>query len=113
MSEWEDITITGRDKKLSKQPLNEDVELSLQVFTLSDMPPQRWMEICDAALLAEPGRLGREAEVRGQSLFVWGGPNIFDERDAEHLKKLVAYANEKYREALEPVDFGGLDAFGG
>ncbi len=113
MSEWEDITITGRDKELSKQPLNEDIELSLQVFTLSDMPPQRWMEICNAALVAEPGRLGREAEVREKSLFVWGGPNVFDERDAKHLKKLVAYTNEKYREALEPVDFGGLDAFGG
>ncbi|MCY4019924.1 MAG: hypothetical protein OXG39_11005 [Chloroflexi bacterium] len=113
MSEWEDISITGRNKERSKQPLNEDAKLSRQVFTLSDIPPQRWMEICNAALLAEPGRLGRVAEVRGQSLYVWGGPNIFDERDANHLKKLVAYANEKYREALEPVDFGGLDAFGG
>ena len=112
MSEWEDITITGRDKELSKQPIYEDIELSRQVFALSDMPPPRWVEICNAALVAEPGRLGRKAEVRGQGLFVWGGPNIFDERDANHLKKLVAFANEKYREALEPVDFGGLDAFG-
>lgn len=112
MSEWENITITGRDKELSKQPLNEDRELSRQVFTLSHMPPPRWVEICNAALLAEPGRLGREAEVRRQALHVWGGPNIFDERDANHFKKLVAYANDKYREALQPVDFGGLDAFG-
>ena len=113
MSEWVDITIIGRDKQLSESPLNEDIELSKQVFSLSDMPPPRWVEICIDALYAEPGRLGRKAEVIGQSLCVWGGPNIFDERDANHLKKLVDYANEKYREALQPVDFGGLDAFGG
>ena len=112
MSEWEDITITSRDTERSKQPRNEDVELSRQVFMLSDVPPPRWVEICNVALLADPGRLGREAEVRGQRLFVWDGPNIFDEHDANILKKLVAYANDKYREALAPVDFGGLDAFG-
>ncbi len=79
MSEWEDITITGRDKTQSKQPINEDIELSRQVFKLSDMPPPRWVEICNAALVAEPGRLGREAEVRGKDLHCLGRP--------EHIRR--------------------------
>ena len=29
----------------------------------------------------------QEGGSRGQGLFVWGGPNIFDERDANHLKE--------------------------
>lgn len=113
MHEWKDIKIIGRDKTLSEQPVNEDTVLSRQVFKLSDAPPKRWVEVCNAVLFAEPGRLGREAEVRERSLYVWGGPNIFDEHDAKHLKKLVAFANDKYREMLAPVNFGGLDAFGG
>lgn len=52
------------------------------------------------------------AEVRGLNLVVWGGPKIFDERDAEHLKKLVNYSNDKYREILEPADLSGFDVFG-
>lgn len=112
MSEWEDITITKHDKERSESPKPDDTELSRQVFVLSDIPPPRWVEICNAALLGTPGRLGREAEVQGQNLVVWGGPKIFDERDAEHLKKLVAYANEMYREILEPANLSGLNAFG-
>ena len=62
-------------------------------------------------LIAEPGRLCRQAEARGLTLLVWGGPNIFVERDANHLKELVAYVNEKYRETLAPSNLSGLDAF--
>lgn len=112
MSEWEDITIIGRDKKQSERPSSEDRELSRQVFTLSDTPPPRWLEICNVALISETGRLAREAEVRGQSLIVWGGPNIFTERDANHFKELVAYVYRKYREILAPSDLSGLVAFG-
>ena len=112
MSEWGDITIVRHDKQQSQRPTADDGELTRQVFVLSAVPPPRWVEICNAALLGSPGRLGREAEVQGQNLVVWGGPKIFDERDAELLKKLVAYANEKYLEILEPVDLSGLDAFG-
>lgn len=112
MSAWEDITIVRHDKLQSVLPAADDVELSRQAFLLSDIPPPRWADICNAILYAEPGRLGREAEVKGQALFVWGGPRIFDERDANHLKKLVDYANERYREILEPLDLSGLNAFG-
>ena len=69
------------------------------------------MQICNGMLIAEPGRLFRQAEVRGLTLLVWGGPNIFVERDANHLKELVAYVNEKYRESLAPSNLSGLDAF--
>lgn len=112
MNEWEDIVITRHDKLQCEPPDTGDLELSRQVFVLSDMPPKRWVEICIATLVGSPGRLGREAEIDGQSLVIRGGPKIFDERDASHLKKLVAYANEKYREILEPIDLGGFDAFG-
>lgn len=112
MSQWEDIIIIRHDNQQSEPPESDDLELSRQAFALSDMPPQRWVEICIAALVGSPGRLGREAEVIGQHLVIWGGPKIFDERDANHLKKLVAYTNEKYREILEPVDLSGFDAFG-
>ena len=112
MSEWEDITIVRHDKKRSQPPTVDDVELTKQVLVLSAMPPPRWAGICTAALGGTPGRLGRMAEVRGQNLVVWGGPKIFDERDAQHLKKLVDYTNEKYREILEPANLSGLDAFG-
>ena len=112
MNQWEDITIVRHDKQQSEPPETDDLELSRQVFQLSDMPPQRWVEICIAALVGSPGRLGREAEVNGQNLVIWGGPKIFDKRDAKHLKKLVGYTNEKYREILEPADLSGFDAFG-
>ncbi|MCY3864268.1 MAG: hypothetical protein OXG68_02405 [Chloroflexi bacterium] len=112
MGEWEDITIIGRDKQQSEQPCSEDRELSRQVFTLSDTPQRPWVEICNGVLSDEPGRVGRKGEVRGQSLIVWGGPSIFAERDANHLKDLVGYVNWKYRDTLAPNDFSGLDAFG-
>ncbi|MCY3832322.1 MAG: hypothetical protein OXG85_04860 [Chloroflexi bacterium] len=112
MSEWEDITIERHDKQQSERPTADDVELSRQVLVLSELPPPRWAGICKAALLGSPGRLGRQAEVSGNALIIWGGPKIFDERDANHLKKMVAYTNEKYREILEPVDLSGFDAFG-
>ena len=112
MSEWEDIRITHHDTELSEAPGWDDLELSQQVLVLSAVPPQRWAEICNAAMIASPGRLGRMAEVNEKTLVIWGGPKIFDERDAEHLRKLVAYANEKYREMLEPVDLSGFDTFG-
>lgn len=112
MNQWEDITITQHDKERSKRPTADDSELSRQVFVLSDIPPPRWVEICKAIMIAEPGRLGRMGEVDKHELLVWGGPKIFDAWDAEHLKKLVDYANEKYRETLEPVNLSGFDAFG-
>ena len=112
MNEWKDVVITRHYKQQSEPPEADDLELSRQVFVLSDIPPKRWIEICIAALVGSPGRLGREAEVNGQHLIIWCGPKIFDERDANHLKKLVAYTNEKYREILEPVDLSGFDAFG-
>ena len=112
MSEWADITISRHDKENSQDLLPDDIELSRQVFVLSDIPPPRWADVFCAAIGGSPGRLGREATVKGQDLIVWGGPKIFDERDANHLKKMVAYANEKYREILQPADLSGFDAFG-
>ena len=112
MSEWDDITIVRHDKEHSQAPTADDVELTKQVLVLSAMPPPRWAEICNAILLAEPGRLGREGELKGQTLLVWGGPKVFDESDANHLKRLVNYTNERYREVLAPIDLSGLDAFG-
>ena len=112
MSEWEDITIVRHDKQQSQRPTADDIELTKQVLVLSAMPPPRWAEICNAILLAEPGRLGREGEVQGQNLFVKGGPKVFDESDANHLQRLVTYTNERYREMLAPIDLSGLDAFG-
>ncbi len=112
MSEWEDIKIVRHDKQQSQRPTTDDIELTKQVLVLSAMPPPRWAEICNGALLGTPGRLGRMAEVQGQNLVVWGGPKIFDEQDAELLKKLIGYANTTYREMLEPVNLSGLDAFG-
>ncbi len=111
MGEWEDITIAHHDKKRSQPLTTDDSELSKQVFVLSDIPPRRWAEICNAALVAEPGRLGRVAEVKGQDLFIWGGPKIFDKQDAKHFQKLLAYVNVKYRETLEPIDLSGLEVF--
>ena len=112
MGEWEDITISRHDKDNSQELLPEHVELSRQVFVLSDIPPPRWADVLCAAMVGSPGRLGREAQVDGQDLIIWGGPKVFDERDASHLKRLVAYANEKYRELLQPADLSGFDAFG-
>lgn len=112
MSEWADITIERHDKQQSERPTADDRELSRQVLVLSELPPPRWAEICNAVLLAEPGRLGRQAEVNGQALFVWGGPKVFDASDANHLQRLVTYTNERYREMLAPTDLSGLDAFG-
>ena len=94
MNEWEDITIAQHDKQRSKCLSTDDFELSKQVLVLSDTPPRRWEEICNAALIASPGRLGRQAEVSGNALIVWGGPKIFNERDANHLKKQVDYVNQ-------------------
>ena len=111
MGEWADIRITGRDKERSEQPTNDDSELSRQMFTLSDMPPPLWAQICNGMLIAEPGRVGRDGKVVGQSLVVWGGPNVFTERDANHLKELVAFVNKMYRESLVSPDLSGLDAF--
>ena len=111
MDEWVDITITGRDKQLSEQPNIEDNELSRQFFTLSDTPPQQWAQICNGILIAEPGRSFRKAEVKGRHLVIWGGQNIFTERDANHLKNLVDYVNRRYRETIAPPDLSGIDAF--
>lgn len=111
MDKWVDITITGRDKEKSETLILEDSELSRQVFTLSDHPPERWAEIFSAVLIAQPGRLFRDGEVKGRTILIWGGPNVFDQRDADHLKKLVSFTNTKYREALVPADYSGLDAF--
>ena len=99
-------------RTVAKDLLPDDTELSRQVFVLSDIPPPHWADVFCAAMIGSPGRLGREGLVEGQDLIVWGGPKIFDKRDASHLKKLVAYANEKYRELLQPADLSGLDAFG-
>ena len=96
----------------SQDLLPDDLELSRQVFVVSDIPPPRWADVFCAAMVGSPGRLGREAQVDGQDLIVWGGPKISDERDANHLKKPVAYANETYREMLQPADLSGFDAFG-
>ena len=111
MSEWEDIRIVRHDKERSERPTADDFELSRQVFVLSEEPPQRWVEICNVAFGGTPGRLGRESQIKGRYLHTWGGPRIFDERDANHLKQIVAYANERYREILAPVDLSGLAEF--
>ena len=115
MSEWEDITITGRDKESSSNKATctpDGPELGKQVFELNHPTTKDWREIFDGIFIAEPGRLGREAKAASTSIHLWGGPFIFDERDAEHLKQLVAYTNEKYRENLEPAgDLSGFDAF--
>ena len=111
MGEWEYIRITSRDTQLSEQPSIEDSELSRQFFTLSDTPPQLWVQICNGILIAEPGRRFRKAEVNGRHIVVRGGPNVFTERDARHLKDLVDYSNRQYRESLVPPDLSGLDAF--
>ena len=112
MSDWEDITISHHDKDNSQELLPHDTELTRQVFVLSEIPPPRWAGVFCAAMIGSPGRLGREAQVIGQDLVIWGGPKVFDERDANHLKKMVTYTNEKYREILQPADLSGLDAFG-
>ncbi len=112
MNEWEDITITRHDKQHSEHLSADDRELSRQVFVLSEMPPQRWQEIFNAAMVGSPGRLGREAQVNGRTVVIWGGPRIFDDYDAKHLKNMIAYTNESYREILEPVNLSGFDEFG-
>ena len=111
MSEWEDIRIIRHDEERSVKPTADDFELSRQVFVLSQEPPQRWISICNVAFGGTPGRLGRESQIKGRYLHTWGGPRIFDERDAKHLKEMVAYANIKYREILAPVDLSGLAEF--
>ena len=77
MDEWQDITITGRDKQLSEQPNIEDSELSRQFFTLSVTPPAAWAQICNGMLISELGRSFRKAEVKGRHLVIWGGQNTF------------------------------------
>ena len=111
MDEWADIRITGRDKERSAQPTNDDSELSRQVFTLSDMPSPRWTQICNAFLIAQVGRFGGYGEPSEQTLSVWGGPNVFTESDANHLKEPSEYVNRRNREPLVPPDLSGLDAF--
>ena len=111
MDEWQDITITGRDKQLSEQPNIEDNELSRQFFTLSDTPPQQWAQICNGILIAVPDRSFRKGEVTGRHIAIWGGQNIFTERDANHLKDLLVYVNRRYRETMAPPDLSGIDAF--
>lgn len=110
--EWVDITITGRDEGLSEKPTAGDVELRKQVFLLSQEPPSEWAELFRETLSASPGRLGRSGEVSGRVLYVWGGPNIFDRGDAEHLQSIVRFVNDKMSEALQPADHSGFDAFG-
>ena len=108
---WEDIKITGRDESLSEKPKHGDKTLRRQVFSLSRPAPEQWVKILNSAFLAEPLRLGRQAEVTALAITVWGGPNTFKERDARHLQDLVGYANYRYRDSLEPGDFSGFDAF--
>ena len=112
MGEWQDIKISRHDKDRSQDLIPDDIELSRQVLVLSDVPPPRWADVFCAAMVGSPGRFGREAEIKGKNLIVWGGPKTFNERDANHLKKLVAYTNEKYRELLQPADLSGFDSFG-
>lgn len=116
MSEWEDIIITGRDKESSTNQVISTPDgpaLGKQVFRLNQPTPKDWREIFDGIFIAEPGRLGREARATSTSIHLWGGPFIFDERDANHLKELVAYTNKRFRESLEPEgDLSGFDAFG-
>lgn len=116
MSEWEDIKITGRDMEYSTNEATstpDGPELGKQVFRLSHAAPKHWREIFDGIFIVEPGRLGREAKAHSASIHLWGGPFIFDEGDAKHLKELVEYTNKKYVEILEPGgDLSGFDAFG-
>ena len=118
MNEWEDIIILGHDKRSSISPRADDDELRRQAFELSELPPAEWVAHFNGAASASPGRQGRVAKAiqrrdSGKALlFVHGGPNIFDQRDADHLKTLVAFANDKYRESLKAMDLSGLDAFG-
>jgi len=112
MSEWEDIIITGRDKSRSHTPQPNDTELQAQIFILSAVPPQHWLNTFNAAAIASPGREGRITHTRANLLIVSGGPNTFDKRDADHLKTLVAYSNDEYRDSLQAMDVSGLDAFG-
>ena len=118
MTEWEDITITGHDKARSRQPSSSDTKLGRQLFTLSEKAPVEWAAYFNTAAKGAPGREGRVSEVMPDAfgitlrhLSVHGGPNIFDKRDADHLKTLVAFANDKYRESLQAMDLSGLDAF--
>ena len=116
MREWEDITIIGRDEEHSTDkgtPSEDGMELGLQVFRLSHVAPTDWQTIFNGVFLVEPGRLGREAKATSRTIRLWGGPYIFDEGDAKHLKELVAYTNGKFVERFAPAgDLSGLDAFG-
>ncbi len=42
MSEWGDIRISRHDKQRSALIEADDLELSMQVFVLSETPPPRW-----------------------------------------------------------------------
>ena len=111
MNEWTDITISCRDKKLSEEPMAGDTELRRQAFLLSAEPSPEWSKLCNEVLNASPGRSGRQAEVQGSVLYVWGGANVFDKRDAENLETVVDYVNGKMKERLQPADHSGFDAF--
>ena len=115
MSEWEDIEITGRDKQASTDEsvtVAGESQLGLQVFTLSCPAPLEWRKIFDKNFMLESGRLGRKARATSQDIQLWGGPYIFADVDALHLKSTVAFTNTLYRERLTPFDLSGFDVFG-
>ena len=103
MTMCEDTKITGKDEQRSVKSSGGD-ELALQVFILSQPVPTEWQAYFDDIFELEPGRLGRKAKAKRQTIHTWGGPKIFDQRDLDHLKKIVAYADKKYREYLKPDD---------
>ena len=103
MTMWEDTKITGKDEQRSVKSSGGD-ELDLQVFNLSQPVPPKWREMFDEMFKLEPGRLGRKATAKQQTIHTWGGPKIFDQGDLDDLKELVVYVDEKYREYLKPDD---------
>ena len=114
--EWEEIEIIGRDKEKSTDqgtPSGDGLQLGLQVFRLSHPTPEDRRAIFKGIFIAEPGRLGREAEATSMTIPLWGGPYIFDERDVERLKGLVEFTNSQFGEQFAPAgDLSGFDAFG-
>ena len=103
MTTWEDTKITGKNEQRSVKSSGGD-ELGLQAFILSQPVPTEWQAYFDEMFELEPNRLGRKAKAKQQTIHTWGGPKIFDQRDLDHLKEMVAYADEKYRDYLKPGD---------
>lgn len=116
MSEWQDVMIIGRDREQSYDApveTEDGLELGRQVFKLSRRASEQWRAHFHSIFINEPGRPGRMAVANATSIELWGGAYIFDERDVEHLKALLDYANWNFRERFETTgDISGLDAFG-